>query len=83
MLKAIAEGLNDQLQRPDENYRQKLASTFPGIFQGCIRVGDVKEFQIQQLVDQVKERIRTMAFYTIFHLSEDSDALNDSGMAAI
>jgi hypothetical protein len=55
VLKAIVEGLDDQMQWPNENHKQELASTFPGVFQGCIGAGDVKEFEIKKPVDRVKE----------------------------
>ncbi len=57
MVVFIILGLDEQLQWPDENCRQELASTFPSIFLGCIGVGDVKEFEIQKPLDQAKERM--------------------------
>ena len=57
VLKAIVEGLDDEVVWPDENRRQELANNFPGIFNGCIEVGDVKEFQVEKPKDRVKERM--------------------------
>jgi hypothetical protein len=31
-------------------------SSYPGIFQGCLGVGDVKEFEVVKFDDTVKER---------------------------
>jgi hypothetical protein len=42
-LKAIVEGLEDEVQWPDVK-RQQLAAVFPGVFHGCIGVADVKEY---------------------------------------
>jgi hypothetical protein len=54
VLHAIVEGLDDELKWPDVNRRQELANVHPGIFNSCIGVGDVKEFQVVK--DTVKER---------------------------
>ena len=56
VLTAIVEGLDDQLQWPDENHRGELANVFPGIFNGCIGIADVKEYQVVKYKDTVKER---------------------------
>jgi hypothetical protein len=56
VLIAIVEGLDDQIQWPDENHRRELANVFPGIFHGCIGVGDVKEYQIEKPKDRIKEK---------------------------
>ncbi len=50
------EGLEDQLQWPDENHRAELANVFPGIFNVCIGIADVKEYQVVKYKDTVKER---------------------------
>jgi hypothetical protein len=56
VLTAIVEGLDDQIQWPDENRRRELGIVFPGIFRGCIGIGDVKEYQIEKSKDLVKEK---------------------------
>jgi hypothetical protein len=56
VITAIVEGLDDQIQWPDENQRRELGNVFPGIFHGCIRIGDVKECQIEKSKDLVKEK---------------------------
>ncbi len=38
--------------------RQELASVYPGIFNGCNRVGDVKEFQVVKAKDSVEKEGR-------------------------
>jgi hypothetical protein len=43
---AIVEGLDDQLQWPNEQRRAEMANIFQGIFHGCIGVADVKEYQV-------------------------------------
>jgi hypothetical protein len=53
---AIVEGLDDQLQWPNEQHRAELANVFQGIFNGCIGVNDVKEYQVVKFQDPVKER---------------------------
>ncbi len=57
MLKATVKWLDDQLQWPDENFRLELAGAFPAVFHGSNGVRDVKEFEIQNPVDQVKDQI--------------------------
>jgi hypothetical protein len=57
VLQAIVEGLHEHLTWPDENRRRELAAVFPGILNGCIGVGDVKEYEIQKPKDPVKEKI--------------------------
>jgi len=52
----IVEILEDELQWPDVEKRQKLAAVFPGMFSGCISVVDVKEYQAVKYLDTVKER---------------------------
>ena len=54
VLTAIVEGLDDQIQWPDENQRRELGNVFPGIFHVCIGIGDVKEYQIEKSKDLVK-----------------------------
>ena len=56
VLRAIVEGLDDELQWPGADRRAELANVYPGIFHGCIGVGDVKEFQVVKFQDPVKER---------------------------
>ena len=56
VLQAIVEGLDDELQWPDAEKRQELAATYPGMFNGCIGVADVKEYQVVKYLDPVKER---------------------------
>ena len=56
VLTAIVEGLEQEIQWPDENRRRELANIFPGIFRGCIGVGDVKEYQIEKPKDRIKEK---------------------------
>jgi hypothetical protein len=58
ILEADVEGLDDQLQRPDMEKRQELASVFPGIFHGCVGVANVKEYQVVKFLDPIKERRR-------------------------
>jgi hypothetical protein len=50
------EGLEDELQWPDAEKRQELGAVFPGMFNGCIGVSDVKEYQVVKYLDTVKER---------------------------
>jgi hypothetical protein len=57
VLKALVEGLDDELVWLDENHWQELANIFPGIFNGCIGVGDAKEYEVEKPKDQVKERM--------------------------
>jgi len=47
--------LDDQLQWPDADKRQELASVFPGMFHGCVGIADVKEYQVVKYLDSVKE----------------------------
>ena len=56
VLEALVEGLDDQLQWPDADKRQELASVFPGMFHGCVGIADVKEYQVVKYLDPVKER---------------------------
>jgi hypothetical protein len=56
VLVAIVEGLDDQLSWPNEERRRELADQYPGIFKGCIGIGDVKEIAIDKPKDLVKER---------------------------
>jgi hypothetical protein len=56
VLQAIVEGLEDELQWPDAEKRQELGAVFPGMFNGCIGVSDVKEYQVVKYLDTVKER---------------------------
>jgi hypothetical protein len=56
ILQAILEGLNDELQWPDVNQQRELANTYNGIFQGCIGISDVKEFEVEKPADHVMER---------------------------
>jgi len=44
--------LEDELQWPDA----EKDSSFPGMFNGCIGVADVKEYQVVKYLDLVKER---------------------------
>jgi hypothetical protein len=55
-LQAIFEGLDDELQWPNKNHRRELANTYSGIFQGCIGIEVVKEFEIEKPIDRVKEK---------------------------
>ncbi len=43
VLQAIVEGFEDELQGPDTEKRQELSAVFPGMFEGCVGVADVKE----------------------------------------
>ena len=45
VLMVIVEGLDDQLEWPDKNHRMELSNVFPGIFCGCIGVGDVRSIR--------------------------------------
>ena len=56
ILRAIVEGLDGELQWPDEERRRELSSVFPGIFRGCIGVSDVKEYQVVKYKDCERER---------------------------
>jgi len=58
VLRPIIEGVDDELQWPGVDHRAELANVYvyPGIFHGCIGVGDVKEFQLVKFQDLVKER---------------------------
>jgi hypothetical protein len=56
VLHAIVEGLDDELKWPDEEHRQELANFYPGFFNGCIGVVDVKEYQVVKFKDPVKEQ---------------------------
>ncbi len=56
VLEALVEGLDDQLQWPDADKRQELASVFPGMFHGCVGIADVKEYQVVKYLDPVKEK---------------------------
>ncbi len=55
VLRAIVEGLDDELQWPVAARRQELANVFPGMFHGCVGVADVKEYQVVKYLDTVKE----------------------------
>jgi hypothetical protein len=48
--------LEDELQWPDAEKRQQLAAVFSGMFNGCIGVADVKEYQVVKVLDPVEER---------------------------
>jgi hypothetical protein len=52
----MVEGLEDELQWPDAEKRQELGAVFPGMFNGCIGVSDVKEYQVVKYLDTVKEK---------------------------
>ncbi len=41
---------------PDEERRQELPNVYPVIFNGCLGVADVKEYQVVKFKDPVKER---------------------------
>jgi hypothetical protein len=56
VLRATVEGLDDELKWPNEQCKQELANVYPGIFNGCIGVGDVKEYQVVKYKDPMKER---------------------------
>jgi hypothetical protein len=56
VLRAIVEGLDDELPWPGTDCRAELANVYHGIFHGCIGVGDVKEYQVVKFKDPVKER---------------------------
>ncbi len=56
-LHTIIEGLDDHLKWLDKDHWWELASNYyPGIFQGCIGVGDIKELKVEKTKDPVKER---------------------------
>jgi hypothetical protein len=40
---------------PNGNHRDEF-NVFPGIFNGCIRIAGVKEYQVVKYKDNVKER---------------------------
>jgi hypothetical protein len=61
VLQAIVEGLDDELQWPNVDQCQQLAETYDGVFCGCIGISDVKEFEIKNPVDPVKERKKIIA----------------------
>jgi hypothetical protein len=67
VLQAIVEGLDDELQWPNMDQRQQLASTYDGIFCGCIGISNVKEFEIEKPGDPVIER-RSFSEKKIIHL---------------
>jgi hypothetical protein len=47
VLKAIVDGLEDEIQWPDANRRLELAAVlYQGIFKGCVGIADIKEFQV-------------------------------------
>jgi len=50
------ERLDDELQWPDAEKRQELGAVFPVMFNGCIGVSDVKEYQVVKYLDTVKEK---------------------------
>jgi hypothetical protein len=52
LLSAIVEGLDEHLSWADENCICELTVVFPGILNGCIRVGDVKEYKIEKSKNQ-------------------------------
>jgi hypothetical protein len=54
--KAIVDGSDEEIQWPDANRRQELATIYPGIFKGCVGIADVKEFQVVKYKDTDKER---------------------------
>ncbi len=43
VLRAIVEGLDNELQWPDAARRQEIANVFRGMLYGCVGVADVKE----------------------------------------
>jgi hypothetical protein len=49
------EGFDGELQWPDMDQRQQLASTYDGIFHGCISISVVKEFEMRSLVIQQRK----------------------------
>ncbi len=55
VLLAIVEGLDNQIQWPDHNCRRELANVFQVVIKGCIRIADVKEYQIDKPTEKVKE----------------------------
>ncbi len=57
VLLAIVEGLDEHLTWPDDNRRRELAAVFPGTLNGCIGVGDMKEYEIEKPTDPVKDKI--------------------------
>ena len=56
VLKAIVDGLDDEIKWPDAERRQELAHVYQGIFKGCVGIADVKEFQVVKYKDTDKER---------------------------
>ena len=58
VLHVIVEGLDEHLSWLDENPRCELAAVFPGILNGCIGIGNVKEkeYEIEKLKASVKEK---------------------------
>ncbi len=51
VLHAKVEGLDDELRCLGVKRRQELTNVYPGIFNSCIGVGDVKEFQVVKAND--------------------------------
>jgi len=56
VLQAIVEGLDDDLPWSDEEQRQEWANVYPGIFNSCIGIASIKEYQVVKFKDPVKER---------------------------
>jgi hypothetical protein len=56
VLKAIVDGLDNEIQWPDGRRQQELACVYQGIFKGCVGIADVKEFQVVKYEDANKER---------------------------
>jgi hypothetical protein len=52
----MVEGLEDELQWPEAEKREELGAVFPGMFNGCIGVSDVKEYQVVKYLGTVKEK---------------------------
>ena len=57
VLRAIIEGLDDQLAWPNEQRRAVLASKHRGVFNGMVGIMDIKEHQIRKSEDSAKESL--------------------------
>jgi hypothetical protein len=58
VLHVIVEGLDDELQWHGVGCRAELAQVYPGIFHGCVGVGDLKEYQVVKFQDFCKVMLR-------------------------
>jgi hypothetical protein len=56
ILQVIGEGLDNDLQCIEGRRRQKLVKVFPEFFLGNASATDIKEYQVVQYLDPVKEQ---------------------------